>query len=110
MQINEERSGGALVVRLAGRLDSQSAPALEAVLPARAQVERALVVDLADVPYVSSAGLRILLKSAKTAKASGAKLVLSGLAAPVREVFDISGFTALFTLRDTAAEGLAALA
>ena len=109
MDIREEACGDALVVTASGRLDSNSAPALEAVLPARAQASPKLVLDLSGVPYVSSAGLRILLMGAKAARAAGHKLVLAGLSPSVREVFDISGFTSIFTLEADVDSALAAL-
>lgn len=110
MEILEQAVDGALLVRLVGRLDSNTAAALEEMLPQRVQSEPAIVVDLGGVPYVSSAGLRVLLKSAKAAKAAGARLVLASLSADVFEVFEISGFTAIFTIHPTAEEGVAALA
>jgi len=109
MQITEETHGGVLVVVAAGRLDSGSAGELEAVLPARVQANDKVVLSLAEVPYVSSAGLRVMLIGAKAARAKGHKLVLTGLAPSVREVFDISGFTSIFTIEDDVASAVAAL-
>jgi anti-sigma B factor antagonist len=109
MQITEQTRDGALVVQASGRLDSSSAGALEAVLPARVQANDKVVLNLADVPYVSSAGLRVLLIGAKAARAAGHKLVLAGLSESVREVFDISGFTAIFTIEPDLDSALAAL-
>lgn len=109
MQIRETIREGVLVIRAAGRLDSSSASALEGVLPARIQSNDKVVLDLAEVPYVSSAGLRVLLIGAKAARAGGKKLALAGLSESVREVFDISGFTALFTIAEDEASALAAL-
>ena len=110
MDIREEACGDALVVTASGRLDSNSAAALEAVLPARTQASPKVVLDLSDVPYVSSAGLRVLLIGAKAARAAGHKLVLTGLSPSVREVFDISGFSTIFAIEPDVAAGLAALA
>jgi anti-sigma B factor antagonist len=108
MEITEETRGGALLVQLAGRLDSHAAASLEAMLPQRVRTHPVVVLNLAEVAYVSSAGLRVLLKGATLAKPRGGKLVLTGLSPEVREVFDISGFTASFTIHATAEEGLAA--
>lgn len=109
MQISEEQRGSVLVIAASGRLDSNTAAELEAVLPARVQSSAATVMDLGDTSYVSSAGLRVLLKGAKTAKGSGHKLVLTGLAPSVREVFDISGFSAIFTIETDVDAALAVL-
>ncbi|WP_293676376.1 STAS domain-containing protein [uncultured Phenylobacterium sp.] len=109
MDIREETRGDVLVVTAAGRLDSNTAAVLEAVLPARAQATPKLVLDLSGVPYVSSAGLRILLMGAKAARAAGHKLVLAGLSPSVREVFDISGFTSIFAIEPDVDAALAGL-
>jgi anti-sigma B factor antagonist len=109
MQISEEITGGVVVIAVAGRIDSNTAGELEAVLPARIEQNPATVVDLAEVAYVSSAGLRVLLKGAKVAKARGVKLALAGLAPSVHEVFVISGFSSIFTIAPDRAAALAAV-
>lgn len=109
MEIREDIRDGACVISVSGRLDSGSAGQLEAVLPARVQAQAKVVLDLADVPYVSSAGLRVLLLGAKAARSTGHRLVLCGISPAVREVFDISGFTSLFVLENDVASALAAL-
>lgn len=91
MQITETETGKGVVVVLDGRLDSATAPEVEArmlALLARGPV----VADMGAVRYVSSAGLRVLLKAAKEAKASGTGFAVCALLAPVREVFEVSGF------------------
>jgi anti-sigma B factor antagonist len=98
MEISENSRDGVLVISASGRLDSGTAGALEAVLPTRAKAQKAVVLSLADVPYVSSAGLRVLLIGAKAAKAAGNTLIITGLSPAVREVFDISGFSKIFTI------------
>lgn len=109
MEIREENRGKAVVITVSGRIDSNTAAELEAVLPARVEANGATVVDLAEVAYVSSAGLRVLLKGAKAAKAAGKGLVLSGLSPSVREVFDISGFSSIFALQPDLDAALAAV-
>ncbi len=109
MDITENSRDGALVISASGRLDSSTAAALEAVLPARARENKAVILSLADVAYVSSAGLRVLLIGAKAAKAAGNTLVITGLAPAVREVFDISGFSRIFTIEDDVDAAMAAI-
>lgn len=109
MDIREETRGDVCVVVASGRLDSNSAATLEAVLPARAQANAKVVLDLSEAPYVSSAGLRVLLIGAKAARAAGHKLVLCGLSPSVREVFDISGFTSIFAIEADVDSALAGL-
>jgi anti-sigma B factor antagonist len=109
MDISENSRDGVLIISASGRLDSTSAGALEAILPARTKEQKAVVLSLADVPYVSSAGLRVLLIGAKAAKAAGNRLVITGLSPAVREVFDISGFSKIFTIEPDIDAALSAI-
>jgi anti-sigma B factor antagonist len=109
MDISENSRDGALVISASGRMDSSTAGALETVLPARVKDNKAVVLSLADVAYVSSAGLRVLLIGAKAAKAAGHSLIITGVAPAVREVFDISGFTKIFTIEADVEAALAKL-
>lgn len=109
MDISENSRDGALVISVSGRLDSSTAGDLEAILPPRVREHKAVVLSLADVPYVSSAGLRVLLIGAKAAKAAGNKLILAGLSPAVREVFDISGFSKIFTITVDVDAGIVAI-
>jgi anti-anti-sigma factor len=59
------------------------------------------VVDCAALEYISSAGLRSLLLTAKSVRSRNGELVFSGLTGLVREVFDIAGFTAMFSVYDS---------
>jgi anti-anti-sigma factor len=80
-----------------GRLDFDAAGgfqnALEQAIAGGGQKPRAVVVDCATLTYVSSAGLRAFLVAARTAKSSGVSFAVCGLRPPVREVFDVSGFS-----------------
>ena len=109
MQLDESRDGGVLVLDLAGRLDAGSSPPVEAKLLASVRGAPAVLLDLAGLDYVSSAGLRVLLKAAKEARAAGSRFALAGLRPAVREVFEVSGFFAVLTAYPTRAEALAAL-
>lgn len=99
MDILQESHGQVLVVAPGGRLDSETSGELELVLhDAGTAGRRHFVIDLAGVGYVSSAGLRVLLALAKRLDGGIGSLRLCGLSANVRQVFDIAGFTGLFTL------------
>lgn len=96
MRIDEERLEGTVVVRLAGRLDTNTAPEvqehLDSVVDGGADV---VVVGLNDLDFMSSAGLRVLLATAKRLRPSGTLRVF-GLNPTVRDVFDVSGFSMIF--------------
>lgn len=108
MTLEQETRGDVLILRPVGRLDSTSAPELERLVldQLSAGVQR-MVFDLADMDYVSSAGLRVILLAGKKLRASQGKLALTGMRDMVREVFEMSGFLALFPVSATLDEGLA---
>lgn len=110
MNIQELNEQSALVVALSGRLDSTTAKQLEDMLPERMQTTPQVVLDLAEIQYVSSAGLRVILKAAKAAKSAGHRLLLAGLAPQVQEVFQVSGFATILAIHSDRAMALEALA
>jgi len=106
MDITETSEGGKTVAVLEGRLDTATAAAAEAKLLALLS-QGAVIADLSAVRYVSSAGLRVLLKAAKQAKTAGHAFSVSGLQPAVREVFEISGFDKIIPAFNTRAEAAA---
>jgi anti-sigma B factor antagonist len=109
MEIDEHTEANQLVIAVAGRLDSNTSPEFENTLCPRVQERATVIVDMARLDYVSSAGLRVLLKAAKIARTEQHRLALAGLTAQVQEVFDISGFTAIFTIYASRQKAIEAL-
>jgi anti-anti-sigma factor len=108
MHLYEERRGGTLVLQPTGRLDSASSAAFERELMNRIEAgDRRLVLDLKEIDYVSSAGLRAFLIVAKRLDGVAGSLTLCALKNHVREVFEISGFHTLFRLTGSVDEALA---
>jgi anti-anti-sigma factor len=107
MHLEQENRDGILIVRPRGRLDSSSAPELERLLTEQldAGIQR-LVLDFAELSYISSAGLRVVLLAGKKLRASKGRMVLVALQPMVHEVFDMSGFLTLFAVAPTLEEGL----
>lgn len=110
MDITEEIRSGILILRPTGRVDSGTASAFEQKLvQSVGSGPASVVVDMAQLVYISSAGLRALLVAAKRAKPAGSRIVLSSMASSIREVFDMSGFSTLFEIHATADDAVAAL-
>ena len=97
MNIEQKIDGKALVLTLAGRLDTVTAPELEAVLKdALAGVEE-LTFDFENLDYISSAGLRVLLSAQKTMSRQGSMKVIHANEM-IREIFDVTGFADILTV------------
>lgn len=109
MDIAEKRTDSALLVGPKGRLDSQTSKAFEDYIMQTMNTEKAIIISFAELNYISSAGLRVLLMAAKRAKASQLKLALSAISPAVRDVFEMSGFVKLFTIYADDDEALAAM-
>ena len=107
MDITTRARNDVTVVAVAGNLDSNTAPraqqALDGILASGAQK---LVVDFSALDYISSAGLRVLLGTAKRLSGAGGALHLFGLNETVREVFVISGFSTILAVFATEADAL----
>jgi anti-anti-sigma factor len=106
MQIASIKSGSVTIAALDGRLDAVTSAQAEQALLALLH-EGALVADLAEVRYMSSAGLRLLLKAAKLAKGVGVSFSVCASQPAVREVFEMSGFDKIIPSFATRAEAVA---
>jgi anti-anti-sigma factor len=108
LQITQSTRDGIVILRPAGNLDSPAAPALQSAVSA-AVTEKCVAVDLSDVGFITSAGLRVILSIAKQAHARGGALAIFGLNTPVRETFEIAGFGPLIAIVGTEAEAVTKL-
>ena len=98
MEIVQEQLGEVYVLAPVGRLDTDSASDLELALQdLDAAGAKHFVVDLAQIGYVSSAGLRVLTALSKSCEGGGS-LRLAGMSAQVKQVFDVAGFTKMFKI------------
>jgi anti-anti-sigma factor len=111
MNVTTEVTKRAVIHRLSGRLDTASSPAAEqAILQALRPDQSRVILDMRNVDYVSSAGLRVVLLAAKQAKSAQGTLALFGMQPGVREVFDISGFSRILSILPGEAEAIAQVA
>lgn len=109
MEISVTESGDVRILSFQGNLDTNTSPQAESeinsLIDAGAQK---LLVNFEKLDYISSAGLRILLATAKKLKASEGDLKICGLNDTVQEVFDISGFATILSVTKTEDEALGA--
>lgn len=111
MDLQTRTEGSAIVVTLSGRLDAVTAPEFEKSI--RELIDSGniyIVVDFAQLDYISSAGLRGLLLMAKLLNAKGGQSCLANVKGNVRSVFDMCGFCSVFKMENSVAEALAAIA
>lgn len=100
MDIAIERTSAVTIFSLKGKMDAVSAPHFEASLKGD---EQNLIIDMKDLDYISSAGLRCLLMVGRQVRDNAGSLILCGLGGIVLEVFELSGFTKLFPIAETLA-------
>lgn len=96
MNIIKNAEGAALTIALEGRLDTSTAPQLEAEVKAITGVTE-LTMDLAKLEYLSSAGLRVLLAAQKMMNKQG-KMVVRNVNETIMEVFEVTGFIDILTI------------
>ena len=102
MNVYEQRRADKLILQPIGRLDSLSSQDLQNELSRQiADGNTAIILDLKDLEYISSAGLRVLLLAGRELKAKNGQLSLCALKKNVREVFEISGFETLFPIHES---------
>ncbi|WMW66917.1 STAS domain-containing protein [Nitratidesulfovibrio liaohensis] len=102
MEIATRIAGSAAILSVNGRMDAVTAPEFEKACQALLEQGHATqVADLAALEYISSAGLRSILSSAKKLKAAGGGLAFCGLTGMVDEVFRVSGFMKMFRVHPT---------
>lgn len=96
MTIEKKIEQTTLTLTLSGRLDTTTAPTLEAELKKLEGITE-LILELAELEYISSAGLRVLLSAQKIMNRQG-KMVLRNVNSPIIEVFEITGFSDILTV------------
>lgn len=97
MTINKTKNGQALTLAVEGRLETITAPTLEAVIKSELDDVTDLTIDFSKLDYISSAGLRVLLTAQKTMNRKGT-MKLTGVNETVMEIFDITGFSDILTI------------
>ena len=110
MEIIESKKNEINIFKLNGRLDSNTSPELEKKLAGAMEGgARNMVLDFENLDYISSAGLRIILKTTKDLKRAEGALILCSMQDYVKEVFEIAGFDSFLPIVPTVDEALSKL-
>ena len=96
MNLKTKKNGTTLNVIVSGRVDTATAPELEAEVKPQLDGVTSLILDFKDVNYVSSAGLRVLLSLQKKMMTQG-EMKLLNVSAAVNDVFEVTGFDEILT-------------
>lgn len=106
MEVSQSIVQNVNVVGLAGDLDSNTAPNVQAEIMSLASPNVKIILDMSDVSYMSSAGLRMLLVMYRTINSKSGKVVLVGLSEDIRDTMAMTGFLDFFTYLETLDDGL----
>ena len=97
MTIEIKRNADEVVIEIAGRLDTNTAPALDKTIGEDIQDFQNLVLDIKGLEYISSAGLRVLLAAQKKMQKNGS-LKVKNVCSDIMDVFDMTGFADILTI------------
>ena len=97
MNIQSQKNGTELAIALSGRLDTTTAPELEQTLKGALEGITSLSFDLADLEYMSSAGLRVMLSAQKTMTKQGT-MTVTHVNETIMEIFEVTGFSDILTI------------
>lgn len=97
MTINKTLNGTELIVAIVGRLDTTTAPQLDEEINQSITGVEKLVIDVAEMEYISSAGLRVLLSAHKKMTKQGS-MVIRNVSEIVMDIFDVTGFSDILTI------------
>lgn len=100
MDIKINADGGKMNVVLTGRLDTTTSPQLEAQVLSRLDGVEELSLDITELAYISSAGLRVLLACQKKMNVAGGKMVVINPNEMIMDVFEMTGFSDILTIEN----------
>jgi anti-sigma B factor antagonist len=109
MNVTVNNIGDVTVTLISGELDGSTAPVAQQQVLAVARETPRIVLDLTEVPYMSSAGLRMLLSTYRQVTNNGGKIVLVGVTDEIKDTMEVTGFLKFFTLTDTVDQAVTAL-
>lgn len=110
MELNVKNVGKGTLVSVTGRMDAVTSPEFEKELGRLIDEGNVnFVIDLSELDYISSSGLRSVLATAKKLKGKNGQILLASLQAVVKEVFEISGFSTIIPIYGSVEEAMAAL-
>lgn len=99
MKINKVQENDKMIIKLEGRLDTNTAPQLEEVANNMPEEITKLEINMSDLMYIASAGLRVMLVLHKKQMMKKGRMVVTGVNETVMEVFEATGFSDILTIK-----------
>ncbi|MGD1804863.1 anti-sigma factor antagonist [Dapis sp. BLCC M126] len=106
IEINIKTEEGIKVVELSGDIDANTAPDVQKQVVPLAEPGSKILMDMTNVPYMSSAGLRMLLSLYRQTEAQKGKVVLAGLSEELQDTMSVTGFLDFFITAEKVDEGM----
>ena len=97
MKLNKEMNGKEAMITIEGRVDTITSPELDQMISDSVETAESLLLDFTNVEYISSAGLRVLLKAHKTMSKKGG-MTIKNSGEDILEIFEITGFTDILNI------------
>lgn len=109
MEIDTKETSGIKIISVKGSIDADTASEFDQSLEKHiSSGGEKMILDLSRLEYISSAGLRVVMKAAKKMEVTGGEMAIAGLRGVVQEVFKVSGFYSLFKIYETEEEAVLA--
>ena len=110
MELTSEHDGGVLLISVVGRIDGLNAREFESSMSGMiGDDDKAVVLNLSDLSYISSAGLRSILITAKNLKTANAKFALCSIPSNIMEIVRVAGFDQIIDIEDDQAAAVASM-
>ena len=100
MNIKTEKQGNKMTVNINGRLDTMTAPEMESKVLGNLDGIEELILDLSELSYMSSAGLRVILACQKKINAAQGSMVVKNVNELIMDIFDATGFIDILTIEN----------
>lgn len=100
MEFTVLKENDSVVIKVNGKIDTNTSPALDEAISKEVANTNSIVVDFTNVDYVSSAGLRVLLSAHKAMSSKKGKFVISHVQDQVMELFDMTGFSTFLNIEN----------
>lgn len=109
MEINLKTVEQIIVVEIIGNIDGKTAPQVQEQISPLIQAECKIVLDMTQVAYMSSAGLRLMLTTHRRVSSNKGQVILAGVSTEIQETMSATGFLGFFTVQETVDGAIAAL-